>query len=1077
MLPQSSELGSLRDRALALLLSGIVPACWGNTLSAPDPEVFATDKRCALFGRVVFETEDGTVRPLAEAVVHAREASLFAKTDAEGLFVLPPLPPGAYDLLIEGPATSTQTASLVHKRSDVVIDAATCDLDIGLVRLKAPGALRGMVDVGEPSGEVVVLSGVRVAVVGTDKEGYTDARGEWEIPNLPEGEHEVVALLPGHEGSPPRPVPVAPGVAVAVGSIRVFPAAAEAGAEVVARVVDPSGAALSGIEVTVSAGLETRARGETDADGRLRLSLPSGVYRLRFELEGAVAVELEGVVVLPGRVLGLRQIVLAPLDPSDADQDALPDAVDPDRDNDGILNEDDPAPTDPTRARDTDGDGIPDAIDLDQDGDTLLDRDEVAPGEDGWRTNPRDPDTDGDGARDDVDLCPTVPDPDQRDEDRDGRGDACTFVPIGVLLGFSPEIAGPGDAITISGAGFPSDPRAIALRFGASAFSVRPVAASATELLVRVPERAVTGPISIFLPEGVLRSARDLCFSPPPEIAEVRSSQPRPRGWLDVFGRLEGAACAGEPGLPRLVFTSSTGGTLAADPQGPLHRLDPSHPPSERLRFPIPAGARSGPIYLVRGSRRSAPVDLVLEAGIFIESAEPAAVLPGDLVQVLGRGFSSGGGRLEVVFPPNITLEARPLSDRELWLSVPAGVMPGDLLVRAGHEAAQYPITLRTNGIELARFEPSIARPGHTELSVFGQNLDRVRRVGFSGRVSPEAAAFTTDPRALAVRVPEGVEPGPVTLESEAERATSASRLATIEVDTFPMADATGALARVQRPEGDDLLLFVGGGRYRVLSPEDLSERQGRTRAPFLAGSPTGERIRQVLRRRTSNRALVVSTEYLYVADLDTMRAVGRCPFRPYMTWEAASLEPGERHAFVLELFRQEIMRVDLDTARCDRFAIPVELQPAGGIRPSGPEEVLLAGRDSIARLDLSVSPPGVTPIAEEAWFGHLVLDEEAGLLWGGPRESSYTRAVRLDGSGAPAPALDEAIHFQAARLVRRGRWAFGAHGVLDLATGLGMQTGESPADTATDPVLVAEGLAEAWFQRRGMLIRVRVRE
>ena len=37
----------------------------------------------------------------------------------------------------------------------------------------------------------------------------------------------------------------------------------------------------------------------------------------------------------------------------------------------------------------------------------------------------RGPDPDGDGVPDDMDVCPDVPNPDQRDADGDGRGDAC----------------------------------------------------------------------------------------------------------------------------------------------------------------------------------------------------------------------------------------------------------------------------------------------------------------------------------------------------------------------------------------------------------------------------------------------------------------------------------------------------------------------------------------------------------------------------------------------------------------------------------------------------------------------------
>jgi len=67
---------------------------------------------------------------------------------------------------------------------------------------------------------------------------------------------------------------------------------------------------------------------------------------------------------------------------------------------------------------DTDGDGLGDVCDRDDDGDGCDDDKDKRPLQ--WS-----PDSDGDGTAEDCDNCPGIPNPDQRDTDDDGLGDAC----------------------------------------------------------------------------------------------------------------------------------------------------------------------------------------------------------------------------------------------------------------------------------------------------------------------------------------------------------------------------------------------------------------------------------------------------------------------------------------------------------------------------------------------------------------------------------------------------------------------------------------------------------------------------
>lgn len=84
---------------------------------------------------------------------------------------------------------------------------------------------------------------------------------------------------------------------------------------------------------------------------------------------------------------------------SDNDGDALGDPCDSDDDNDAVADGEDAFPYDPSEWVDSDGDSIGDNADLDDDNDAVAD---AFP-----------------------DNCPFIYNPDQRDGDFDGMGDAC----------------------------------------------------------------------------------------------------------------------------------------------------------------------------------------------------------------------------------------------------------------------------------------------------------------------------------------------------------------------------------------------------------------------------------------------------------------------------------------------------------------------------------------------------------------------------------------------------------------------------------------------------------------------------
>lgn len=162
----------------------------------------------------------------------------------------------------------------------------------------------------------------------------------------------------------------------------------------------------------------------------------------------------------------------------DTDHDGIPNSTDPDKDGDGVANEEDAFPISSSESKDTDGDGkgnnmdtdddndgtpdtedempedsrytkdqdkdgTPDEIDEDIDGDELSNDDEGK-----VETDPKNPDTDGDFALDGLDPFPTDPS-EWFDVDNDGLGDNS-----------DPDID--GDSLTNESDLDPSDPSPVA---------------------------------------------------------------------------------------------------------------------------------------------------------------------------------------------------------------------------------------------------------------------------------------------------------------------------------------------------------------------------------------------------------------------------------------------------------------------------------------------------------------------------------------------------------------------------------------------------------------------------------------
>ncbi|WP_340066491.1 reprolysin-like metallopeptidase [Ascidiimonas aurantiaca] len=119
----------------------------------------------------------------------------------------------------------------------------------------------------------------------------------------------------------------------------------------------------------------------------------------------------------------------------DQDQDGTGDACDTDDDNDGVNDVDDNCPFTPNAGQENaDNDSAGDVCDLDDDNDGIVDTNDncpLTPNNDQGDNDldglgdACDPDDDNDGILDEQDNCPFTFNPDQLDIDNDGEGDAC----------------------------------------------------------------------------------------------------------------------------------------------------------------------------------------------------------------------------------------------------------------------------------------------------------------------------------------------------------------------------------------------------------------------------------------------------------------------------------------------------------------------------------------------------------------------------------------------------------------------------------------------------------------------------
>lgn len=401
---------------------------------------------------------DGKRVGLEGARVQVVGTPFVVRTDPNGKFVVRRLPGGNHEVTIQrdgdGDGKNESQLRLRDIAMPKLASGARNAYDLGRMLLEPSGAVSGRITNATGTVAIGVRGRPGVVVPST-------VDGRFELPFLAGGTIELVALVPGVDGT----------TSVSLGSVDVVPrqtksvsyALADNTAQAIVngRFIYDDGLAPSFDLLAAELIGATSARPLVidPQAGTFSEAVPPGVYTLHLLPQNGVAELFVPGVAAFGDVQVSPVYVFDTTQGFDLDQDGIDDAEDPDMDGDGTPNANEAAACvrDPYGTLDSDADGLCDTVDPDADADGLplgldncartangdqsdSDGDGVGdacdncrhvanPGQDGPDGEETglacNADSDGDRIPDRFDNCPHLPNPNQEDLDHDGIGDVC----------------------------------------------------------------------------------------------------------------------------------------------------------------------------------------------------------------------------------------------------------------------------------------------------------------------------------------------------------------------------------------------------------------------------------------------------------------------------------------------------------------------------------------------------------------------------------------------------------------------------------------------------------------------------
>lgn len=227
------------------------------------------------------------------------------------------------------------------------------------------------------------------------------------------------------------------------------------------------------------------------------------------------------------------------------------------------------------------------------------------------------------------------------------------------ITGFSPDSGFPGATVTITGTNFSATGSENVVKFNGVAATVSN--ATATELVVTVPESATTGKITVTLNGKTATSSADFTVLQ----TTVTGFSPE-SGAYGTEVTITGTNFSTEPSENVVKFNGVGAAVSAAT--------------STQLTVTVPAGATSGKISVtIDGRTTTSAIDFTVPAPE-ITSYFPPIAAPGISVTLTGTGFSPVAENNVVTFN-GVAATVTAASATQLTATVPAGATPGPLTV------------------------------------------------------------------------------------------------------------------------------------------------------------------------------------------------------------------------------------------------------------------------------------------------------------------------------------------------------------------------------------------------------------